>query len=216
MKVKICGITSLKDAKSAQTAGADMIGFVFARSRRQISLDEAAMIVTELDSSMKTVGVFVNAPYEEVNHIAHTAGLDYVQLHGQESEEYRKKVKFPVINAVSVKEEVDLQQVDDSNCEYLLFDGARAGSGQVFQWNLLQTFSGTKTKLILAGGLSPDNVSEAIKSVKPDMVDVSSGVEMNGKKDAALMSDFVKRAHASFRQLTIEMGNKHENLHTTR
>ncbi|MEI5908731.1 phosphoribosylanthranilate isomerase [Bacillus spongiae] len=213
MTVKICGITSPIDAQNAIEAGADMIGFVFAKSRRKVSVKEAENIVKTLDHNVKTVGVFVDAPLDEVLETARTVGLDMIQLHGKENAEYIKQIPYPIIKAISVTETTDLGEIQQYDSDYLLFDGAKAGSGETFEWDLLETFKRNQQKVMLAGGLTSENVAEAIMRVKPEMVDVSSGVEVNGKKNQDKMKAFVKEAQKAFAKLK-DKENQNEQLRT--
>ncbi|MDU2065409.1 MAG: phosphoribosylanthranilate isomerase [Sporomusaceae bacterium] len=193
MIIKICGIQTSKAAKAAEAYGADWIGFVFAKSRRQVSLEQAALISQELHT-VKKVGVFVNAPLNVVDAAIRSCSLDFVQLHGDEPEEYCRQVSVPVIRVVAVgaQEKAALPQ----NADYLLFDtakaGERGGTGEVFDWNshysLRQTAS---VPVLVAGGLNEQNVGKAIANFRPDGVDVSGGVETDGSKDISKIHRFI-------------------------
>lgn len=193
MLVKICGITTSETAEAAAAAGADFIGFVFAASRRKITPESAKMIARSLSSSVKTVGVFVNETVEQMVNIAEYVGLDYLQLHGDEGEAVSKQLPRPVIKAFSVKDK-SIKNIMNYPCDYYLIDSPGGGTGKSFDWNLLDKFNLDASKLILAGGLNPENVQEAIRVVKPAGVDVSSGVETNGAKDIKKIKQFIHAA----------------------
>ncbi|MFJ6412683.1 phosphoribosylanthranilate isomerase [Terribacillus saccharophilus] len=198
MIVKICGIQSVEAGQIAVDAGADMIGFVFADSRRKVSPEQAAGIGKELPSQVKKVGVFVNEPIESLLNIAETAGLDYIQLHGDETPDYIKAIGKPVIKAFSVASEDDLKQLSDYTCEYYLLDSPaeayRGGNGTAFDWSLANSETIPREKLFLAGGLHSGNVQQAIQEVSPVGVDVSSGVETEGQKDPIKIKQFITAA----------------------
>lgn len=193
MFVKICGITTSEAAEAAAAAGADFIGFVFAASRRKITPERAKMIARSLSSSVKTVGVFVNETVEQMVNIAEYVGLDYLQLHGDEGEAVSKQLPRPVIKAFSVKDK-SIKNIMNYPCDYYLIDSPGGGTGKSFDWKLLDKFNLDASKLILAGGLNPENVQEAIRVVKPAGVDVSSGVETNGAKDIKKIKQFIHAA----------------------
>ncbi|SDC00268.1 phosphoribosylanthranilate isomerase [Terribacillus halophilus] len=195
MIVKICGIQSVEAGKEAVEAGADMIGFVFADSRRRVSPELAASISRELPAKVKTVGVFVNEPIESLRDIAETAGLDYIQLHGDETPAYVKSISKPVIKAFSIASEGDLKQLEAYSCDYYLLDSPaeayRGGNGTTFDWSLASSNSVPREKLFLAGGLHAGNVQRAIQEVRPGGVDVSSGVETDRQKDPVKIQQFI-------------------------
>ncbi|WP_088012419.1 phosphoribosylanthranilate isomerase [Gottfriedia acidiceleris] len=195
MKVKICGITDLKTAKCAINAGADAIGFVFAESKRQIEISEAKKIVESLPVSVLKIGVFVNETKETLESIYQEVGLTHLQLHGDETPEFCRSLSFPVIKALRVQSEKDVEKIAEYDCDYILVDSPsgkyRGGNGTTFNWELVQ--SKKIDNLILAGGLTIENVIPATSVVKPIMVDVSSGVETNGKKDEEKIKSFIKK-----------------------
>ncbi|PLR78428.1 phosphoribosylanthranilate isomerase [Bacillus sp. V3-13] len=195
MKVKICGITDSTTAQAAVQAGADLLGFVFAESRRRVTPEQAGAIASVLPDHVLKVGVFVNENIEEIERIVNTAKLDLIQLHGDESPEFCKAISLPVIKAISVSTREDMNELKKYETEYVLLDSPkgkyRGGNGTKFNWELAAEASNSKTKVILAGGLNPDNVAEAIGKVDPYMVDVSSGVETDGKKDISKISSFI-------------------------
>lgn len=215
MKVKICGITDLETALAAVDYGADAIGFVFAESKRKITEDKARAIVSRLPKSVLKVGVFVNESEENIERISSFVGLTHIQLHGDETKEFCESISNPVIKAVSISNHESLMKVEEFSCEFILVDGPkgkyRGGNGLSFDWNLLNSSLIKDKKVILAGGLTEENVEEAIRLIKPYMVDVSSGVETEGKKDVKKIRAFLKKAKGS--QIG---GLQYENLHTTK
>jgi phosphoribosylanthranilate isomerase len=198
MKVKICGIQDLQTALLAIEAGADAIGFVFAKSKRTITPEKAEQIAKHFPSHILKIGVFVNEPLEQLTRIHKQVGLDYVQCHGDESVEFMKSLPFQAIKAVGISSINDIKYANHYGTDFLLFDSPKGeyegGTGTKFTWELLQKSSVGKNRMILAGGLTPENVAEAIKIVKPFMVDVSSGVETDGRKDIDKIREFIIRA----------------------
>lgn len=194
-KVKICGLTEEKHVKAAVEAGADAIGFVFAPSSREISVKDAARLGALIPEGILKIGVFVNASKTELQETYETVGLDYIQLHGEESPSFIQKVGLPTIKAFSVKSIEDVQRASEYAVDYYLFDAPgtlyKGGSGIPFDWTLLEKSGISREKLILAGGLHVDNVQEAISRVQPQMVDVSSGVEKDKRKDELLIRSFI-------------------------
>lgn len=197
MIVKICGITTLPAAKTVEESGADFIGFVFAPSSRQITPESATKIASELSPKLKKVGVFVNETAETIEAIAAKVGLDIIQLHGDESDAFATKLSYPVIKAFSINEAAP-EIIRNYPCEYLLIDSPgeayRGGSGKTFSWELLDELNIPREQLILAGGLNSENVTQAIETVRPHGVDVSSGVETDKQKDQEKIKTFIKNA----------------------
>ncbi len=197
VKVKICGITILEDALMAVEAGADALGFVFFQgSSRFISPAQAATIISRLPPFVQTVGLFVNEELTVVNAIADRCGLDIVQLHGEESPDYCRAITRRVIKAFRVKDAHSLDNMAEYHVAACLLDAwspaAHGGTGTTFNWEIAAHAAASRS-IILAGGLTPENVVEAITAVKPYAVDVSSGVESApGKKDAGLVSRFIR------------------------
>jgi len=188
-RIKICGITSLADAKMAVRAGADALGFVFYEpSPRYICSEQASLIIKQLPPFITTVGLFVNASMPTINAVVDKCGLDVVQLHGDESPAFCDLQKKRVIKAISVQSSEDLRCVDEYNCSILLDakapDGIYGGAGKTFDWSILKGLE-CKHPLILAGGLNTDNITQALDTYDWYAVDVSSGVEKDkGTKDA--------------------------------
>ena len=194
--VKICGITNRDDARAAVDAGADALGFNFwDRSPRYISPANAREIIDQLPSSSLKVGVFVNEEIETVVRVISETGVTAVQLHGDESPEYCQRLKQTfVIKAFGARRDLDL---DAYNVDAIMLDTKdpvlRGGTGRVFDWSIAQGESvKSVAKLFLAGGLSPENVAEAIATVRPYAVDACSSLEETpGKKNHARMRAFV-------------------------
>jgi phosphoribosylanthranilate isomerase len=200
IKVKICGITNIKDAQAAVDMGADALGFVFyKKSPRAITPEKAQTIISNIPPFMKTVGVFVNEHPATIEKISTFAGLDIIQLHGSEHPE---ACCFPqkMIKAIQVRGLTDLEQLMNyKSISAFLLDtfspDTFGGTGQVFNWDI--ALEAKKIgRIILAGGLNPDNIEEAINKVKPYAVDVSSGVEgsTKGKKDLLKLKLFIEKA----------------------
>nr|WP_320048427.1 phosphoribosylanthranilate isomerase [uncultured Desulfuromonas sp.] len=199
VKVKICGITSLKDALAAVEVGADALGFVFyPPSSRYITPEAAAEIIRQLPAFVTTVGLFVNECPEVIEQVVETCLLDVVQLHGDESPQQCYSANARVIKALRIRDEESLVGIEDYPVTSLLLDAwcdqAYGGTGKVGRWDLARQIA-EKNVVILAGGLTAENVAQAVRDVAPYAVDVSSGVESApGVKDQALMSAFVQQA----------------------
>jgi phosphoribosylanthranilate isomerase len=199
VRVKICGITTVDDALAAVAVGADALGFVFfARSPRNVSPDEAAGIIRRLPPFVQTVGLFVNEDAAAVNGIADRCGLDIVQLHGDESPAYCDLIRRRVLKAFRVQNLQSLEAMGNYRIAGYLLDAwqkdAFGGTGHTFDWELAKG-AAAHGPLVLAGGLDPDNVAEAVRRVRPYAVDVSSGVESApGRKDHEKVREFISRA----------------------
>jgi phosphoribosylanthranilate isomerase len=196
MLVKICGIRTKEAAEAAVQAGADFIGFVFADSKRNISAERAAIIAQGLPTQVKKVGVFVDEQPERMIEIAKLVGLDYLQLHGDESADIASQLPFNIIKAIPA-EPFYLNKIRGYPCDYYLIDSPsenRGGSGKTFNWELMEKYDLDRKKLLLAGGLTEGNVQKAIEIVHPIGVDVSSGVETNGEKDVVKIKRFIHKA----------------------
>ena len=196
--VKICGITNVGDALAAVNAGADALGFNFYKpSPRYITPQHAREIIEQLPDSLLTVGVFVNEESEAVRNIAEEVGLKALQLHGDELPYYcRELVGYYVIKALAVSAGFDPQTPNKYEVEAIMLDTKhntlRGGTGRVFDWSIAQRLALTIPKLYLAGGLSPENVENAIKTVRPFAVDACSALEDSpGKKNHDRMRVFV-------------------------
>jgi phosphoribosylanthranilate isomerase len=200
VKVKICGITNWTDARRAVDAGADFLGFNFyAGSPRYVTPAKARQIVRRLPKGISSVGVFVNETEEKMLEVAHTVGLDRMQLHGDESPSTVERMgrKLPVIKAVRVRKAFRASQLSRfTHASALLLDGFDAnqwgGTGKTFDWRVAQRTQ-RKAKLFLAGGITPENVAQAIRIANPYAVDVCSGVEAKpGKKDPRRLKAFMR------------------------
>ena len=197
VRVKICGITNLKDALFAVEAGADAIGFVFAPSKRRITVQAAQQIVRELPPFVKTVGIFVNESLMNIQRIQVEAKLDLIQLSGEESQDFINHFGTDAIKTIHVSKERRPDPTSYPSNTILLdtfAEGRKGGVGKTFDWGLAVEIARTR-RTILAGGLNPENVVEAINIVRPYAVDVSSGVEQEpGRKDNVKVTAFIKRA----------------------
>jgi phosphoribosylanthranilate isomerase len=199
VKVKICGITNLEDAKNAAEVGADAVGFIFYKeSPRYIPVQKAADIIRAISPFVLTVGVFVNETPEIIHEAVKRCSLSLVQLHGDETPEFCGSLNLRAIKAIRVFKEEDLKPIDAFPVEGILVDsyqpGQFGGTGLAINWKILTGIS-KKKPVILSGGLTPQNVEEAIKTVSPYAVDVSSGVEKEpGKKDREKMKQFIQNA----------------------
>ena len=200
VKVKICGITSLEDALTSIEAGADALGFVFyPLSPRHVFPELAADIIRKLPSFVQTVGLFVDEELSVVNATADHCGLDIVQLHGEEAPEYCDDIRRRVIKAFRVKDITTLDSLQQYHVSGYLLDTwsplALGGTGKTFNWEIAAEASNRGHRVILAGGLTSDNVAEAVRQVAPYAVDVSSGVECSpGRKDTDKIRTFIIQA----------------------
>lgn len=192
-ELKICGLKRLEDIIAVNRHGADYAGFVFfEKSKRYVDPYKANELVSLLRADIKPVGVFMDEPLDNVVRIARITGVELVQLHGHEPEEYVEYVKRtldrPVIKAYKASEEGALEKALNSNADYVMIDSG-TGSGKKFDWNILKDF---KREYFLAGGLDPESVGEAIRMLEPFAVDVSSGVETDGIKDEKKIAEFIE------------------------
>lgn len=196
-RVKICGITRVEDAQACVAAGADAIGLVFYEpSPRYVTVEQARHIVASLPAFVSAVGLFVDADAAQVHEVMSHVALDYLQFHGEESAEYCAQFHRHYIKAIRMREDTDLAALsrEFALAKGLLLDsyvaGKPGGTGQSFNWDWVPKQS--ERPIILAGGLSPDNVAEAIRRARPFAVDVSGGVEQSkGIKDANRIREFI-------------------------
>lgn len=211
LKVKICGIKNVEAARCAIESGADALGFVFAPSKRRMTPEQVKRITEEVPDHVWKVGVFTNEDVDIINHVASFAGLTHIQLHGDEQLDLYKEIDLPIIKSVSISHKKDAEQLESSSAQFLLLDSPpeffRGGNGKSFDWFQVQGLGRRKTNLILAGGLTPDNVKSAIDIVRPYMVDVSSGVETDGEKDVSKIKAFI--VNAKMTEEEMENGSYH-------
>ena len=191
-KVKICGLSTPEAVAAAVEAGADYIGFVFAKSKRQVSLEQAHGLAKGVTGQTKIVGVFVSPSLEELEEAISQVPLDIVQIHGTFDETLIPEISVPVIRAIQIS---DSESQVKSQADYLLFDATIAGSGQTFDWQLLADKQ-IEQDYFIAGGLAVDNVAEAKETFHPYALDVSSGVETDGYKDLKKIKAFIERVKA--------------------
>jgi phosphoribosylanthranilate isomerase len=199
-QVKICGITNPQDALTAVEAGADALGFVFYKeSPRHIFPEEAARIINLLPPFVQAVGLFVNEVPEVVNQISRNCRLGLVQLHGDETPDYCRKIEQRFMKAFRIRTLTCLDPIADYRMSGCLLDAYSpsfyGGTGKSFNWEIAREAMIRGYRIVLAGGLTPDNVAEAIRQVRPYAVDVSSGVESApGRKDTDKVLEFIRNA----------------------
>lgn len=198
-KIKICGLRRPEDVAYANLCKPDYVGFVFAESKRKVTIEQARQLRKELSKEITAVGVFVNAPIEEVANLLNDKVIDLAQLHGDEDETYicaiRKRMeRGGIIKAVRVASRESIRDCENMDVEYLLLDAfsekAAGGTGETFNWEYI---SAVAKPFFLAGGISSENVQRAIAMVSPYGIDVSSGVETVGLKDKEKMMDIVTK-----------------------
>lgn len=191
-KIKLCGLSRTCDIEAVNALNPEYIGFVFTpKSKRYVSPEKASELKKLLSPGIKTAGVFVNAPQNEILELVHSGIIDIIQLHGTEDAAYIRQLReltdAPIIQAFRMKTEADIFLAKQSSADYILLDSG-AGTGMTFNWQLIQD---VKRPYFLAGGLNPDNVRNAIQKLTPFAVDVSSGIETEGFKDKEKMTAFV-------------------------
>ncbi|WP_040196663.1 phosphoribosylanthranilate isomerase [Candidatus Soleaferrea massiliensis] len=200
-KIKICGLTRPEDIQYVNEARPDYIGFVFAESRRRVTIDQAAGLREMLHASIRPVGVFVNEPAEQIAEICRRGIIDIVQLHGDEDEGYIRRLRtltgHPVLKAVRVRCREDILKAEQLPCERLLLDTYSkrqyGGCGEVFSWELIPA---SAKPYFLAGGLTAENIETAVRTLRPYAVDVSSGVETGGYKDPQKIFELIERVRS--------------------
>ena len=204
MLIKVCGITREEEINALNEVDVDYIGFVFAESIRKVSIEKAKELYAALKKNIRVVGVFRNQSIEFVEKVLKEIPLDVVQLHGNEDEEFILRIKnnnlCDVWKAVSIKEKYDLIEATKYPVKTIVVDAAMPGSGKPFSWNIISGVNINK-RIVLAGGLNEENVIEGIKLVNPDIVDVSSGVEIedeNGRrKSKDKIINFVRKVRGN-------------------
>lgn len=195
-RIKICGLTRKEDIDAVNSALPDYIGLVFAKSRRQVSEEQAKVLKAHLNPSIEAVGVFVNDDVDRIIRLCRTGVIDLIQLHGDEDEIYIQALKSSVpnriIKAVRVRETDDIKKAMALSCDYLLMDawheGQYGGMGKTFDWSLIPEIS---KPFFLAGGIHTGNIQQAVEAYHPYAIDVSSGVETDGFKDPVKITEIV-------------------------
>lgn len=187
VKVKICGVRNIKAAKTAVETGADFLGFNFVpASKRYLPPERAKEIIRQIKGKVKIVGVFQDAEIHTVNEITSILGLDLVQLHGNEDNEYIAQMRVPVIKSINI-----YVQIQKMHADYFLLDRVKQGEGEIVD-SIKGAQLANKFQLFLAGGLTPDNVVEQITQMKPFAVDTAAGIETNGRQDLNKIRAFIK------------------------
>lgn len=194
IKVKVCGLWRMDDIDYVNELKPDYAGFVFAKSKRQVTAEYARRLVEKLDRDIQAVGVFVNEDMAAVREIAAYAGLEVLQFHGNETPEYVKDFSgITVWKAACIKSPENLEPLGRYEVDALLLDSSSSGSGQCFNWDIIKGYKPEKP-IILAGGLDSSNIASAVAEVRPYCVDVSSGVETGGFKDYEKIKEFIDKA----------------------
>lgn len=192
MKIKICGLFQSEDIDYVNEAKPDYIGFVFAKSKRQVDLNQAQLLKARLDSQIKTVGVFVDSSIERIVELVDKKIIDIIQLHGYENDLYirelKKYINVPIIKAIKVNQAGDLDNLD-YDVDYYLLDNKISGSGESFDWSVIKDLN---KPFFLAGGIDLNNIEKAIQ-IRCFGLDVSSGAETNGIKDRNKIIEIVRR-----------------------
>ncbi len=200
-KVKICGITNLEDALEAVNCGYDALGFIFTDSPRKINIEAAEYILKALPPFINCVAVFMNESPAFIKDVLKNCPFDTIQLHGEENSQVLLQFKphKKIIKSIRIKDEQSLKAIDDyKEADAFLLDtyvkDVAGGTGQTFDWKIARMAKRYNKPIILSGGLTPENITEAIRAARPFAVDVSSGVEEHpGKKSRALMKDFISK-----------------------
>lgn len=201
-QIKICGLTTIRDIEAVNRWNPDYIGFVFAKSRRKVTLEQANSLKERLNPDISAVGVFVNEKIKTIVDLVNAGTIHMVQLHGDETQKYIKELKTymncPIIKAISVQSSEDIIRSEELTSEYLLLDSYQkeqyGGNGITFDHSLIPDL---KKPYFLAGGLNINNISNAIKSNQPYGVDISSGVETNGIKDESKIKEIIELIRSS-------------------
>ncbi|WP_181881449.1 phosphoribosylanthranilate isomerase [Helicobacter sp. MIT 99-5507] len=194
MKIKTCGLFRLEDIEYANILKSDFIGFVFAKSKREVDFTIAKKLKSHLDSQIQAVGVFVNAPINKILEAIDLRIIDIVQLHGNESIEFisnlKSKTNAKIIYAIGINNENSIDYTKCDLVDFLLFDNIKGGSGESFDWNLLSKIKLPNKPYFLAGGININNIQKAI-ALHPYGIDVSGGLESNGYKDFYKMKTII-------------------------
>jgi phosphoribosylanthranilate isomerase len=204
MKIKVCGITNSEDALRTESLGADALGFIFyKKSKRYISPDEVKMITKELSPFTTKVGVFVNESPEMINKVSEETGINVIQLHGNEEPEIGTKLLLPAIKAFRVSDDFNFKQLENYKDYPILLDAHSdreyGGTGQKFNWEMIP--DDIRSKIILAGGISTENLDIIFNKIKLAGIDLSSSLETKpGKKDKKKMEEFFNKVNQLRRQ----------------
>lgn len=196
-KIKICGLTRLNDVSIVNDSNPDYIGFVFAKSKRYVSLDTARALRSRIKKNIKSVGVYVNESIGNIIKACDQNVIDIIQLHGDEDNDYisslRNNTDKEIIKCIRVKDENDIISAKDDTSDFILFDtyskDEYGGTGNTFDWSLIKNF---EKPFFLGGGLNSDNIASLITTYKPYCVDISSGVESYGVKDISKVNDVIR------------------------
>jgi phosphoribosylanthranilate isomerase len=197
MRIKVCGITNIDDAILCQQLGVDAVGFIlYNKSKRYVSMEKSQKIIKELSPFIVKIGVFVNESPENINKLASKIGLNGVQLHGEEPAEYITKIHLPVIKSFRIKQDFDYSLLNSYKPCYFLLDSFSlseyGGTGIRFDWSSIP--KDIRNKIILAGGISIENVETVFKEIRPVAIDISSSLEKYpGKKDPVKIKSFMKK-----------------------
>jgi len=200
-KIKICGLSRIEDIDYVNEALPDYIGFVFAKSKRQIDNEQAKLLKGILDPSIQAVGVFVNEPIDNIILLCSNSSIDIVQLHGDEDENYINQLKAnidkPIIKAARIRNKDDIKASENFDTDYLLLDaykeGEYGGSGDAFDWSIISEIG---KPYFLAGGIHSGNVIDAVTKIRPYAIDISSGVESNGRKDRDKILEIITKVRS--------------------
>lgn len=200
VKVKLCGLKRPCDIEWANDVRPDYVGFVFAGKKRRVTDDQAKSLRGQLCNDIPVVGVFVDENQAHITRLVRDEIIQVVQLHGQEDDEYiktlRNEIAVPIIKAFSVANREDVQRACQSRADYILLDNGKGGTGTSFDWSIIQDIV---RPFFLAGGLTPENVVEALQ-LQPYALDVSSGIETDGVKDKAKIQQFMTRIRAALQE----------------
>lgn len=200
VKVKLCGLKRPCDIEWANDVRPDYVGFVFAGKKRRVTDDQAKSLRGQLCNDIPVVGVFVDENQAHITRLVRDEIIQVVQLHGQEDDEYiktlRNEIAVPIIKAFSVANREDVQRACQSRADYILLDNGKGGTGTSFNWSIIQDIA---RPFFLAGGLTPENVVEALQ-LQPYALDVSSGIETDGVKDKAKIQQFMTRIRAALQE----------------
>ncbi|MCJ7691605.1 MAG: phosphoribosylanthranilate isomerase [Clostridiaceae bacterium] len=192
-KIKICGIRRPQDIEYLNELHVEYAGFVFAKSKRRVNMEEALSLIQKLSADIKKVGVFVDEDPLKVIEIAEKLKLQVLQFHGHETQAYINKFKgFEIWKAIKIINSKSISEVKNYKCERFLLDNSISGSGEIFKWELVQQ-KVKGAQVMLAGGLTSENVAQGIIQLTPYGVDVSSGVETQGFKDYEKMKKFIRK-----------------------